>query len=193
MSKIWAPIDFGDGKYFISNHGDVRSIATNKMLSTQTQNSGYRLVHLNHNGKRKAFLIHRLVAIAFIHNPDNKPFVNHKDGNKQNNVFSNLEWSTPSENMRHAHQTGLMENKNACASQRMAIIGKEYSGVNKARLLELSKRKMKPVLQFSLSGEFIKEWPSVRSIRDSKTAANVGKVLKGEYKQAGGYKWEWKP
>lgn len=192
MSKLWSPIEFGGGKYFISNDGDVKSIVANKNLATQVQNSGYKLVHLHHHGKRKAHLVHRLVAIAFIPNADNKPLVNHKDGNKLNNHSSNLEWVTLIENMQHAQVTGLMENKNACASKRMAVIGKEYAAMNKERLLTLNKERRRPVIQLSLTGEFIKEWPSVRSIRNSKVAVNVGKVLKGEYKQAGGYKWKWK-
>lgn len=192
MSKLWSPIDFGGGKYFISNDGEVKSIVANKNLATQVQNSGYKLVHLHHHGQRKAHLVHRLVAIAFIPNPDNKPLVNHKDGNKLNNHYSNLEWVTLIENMQHAQVTGLMDNKNACASKRMSVIGKEYGAMNKERLLTLNKERRRPVIQLSLTGEFIKEWPSVRSIRESKVAVNVGKVLKGEYKQAGGYKLVWK-
>jgi hypothetical protein len=193
MSNIeWSSVEFGDGKFQVSNHGDVKNILTNKILSPRVQNSGYKIVHLNHSGKRKALLVHRLVAIAFVPNTENKPFVNHIDGNKLNNASYNLEWVTPSENMRHAQNMGLMDNKNSSASKRMSAIGKAFSTVNKARLLEISKERRKPVLQLSLTGEFIKEWPSVRSVRNSGVAANVGKVLKGEYIQAGGFKWAWK-
>lgn len=68
---------------------------------------GYSIVTLSKNGKSYKEYIHRLVAKTFLSNPLNKEYVNHKDGNKQNNCVSNLEWCTPSENNYHAFQTGL--------------------------------------------------------------------------------------
>lgn len=70
--------------------------------------SGYHIVFLTKNRKAKYFFIHRLVAQAFIPNPENKPFVNHIDGDKLNNHVSNLEWCTAKENCVHAHETGLV-------------------------------------------------------------------------------------
>lgn len=68
---------------------------------------GYHEVLLSENGKTKNYLVHRLIAKTFIKNPDNKPFVNHKDGNKLNNSIENLEWCTRSENTTHSYKNGL--------------------------------------------------------------------------------------
>ena len=96
-----------EGIYEISTHGEVKSIRNNKILKPFITKYGYKQVELNLNGKAKKFLIHRLVAETFIANSNNKPHVNHKDGNKSNNDVSNLEWVTRSENMYHAYKNGL--------------------------------------------------------------------------------------
>jgi hypothetical protein len=76
-------------------------------MSTFIAKKGHVRVNLYDNGRQMKFSIHRLVALAFIPNPDNKEFVNHKDGNKLNNHVSNLEWATRQENEDHAFATGL--------------------------------------------------------------------------------------
>lgn len=75
-----------------------------------TCRNGYKRVQAVINGKRRTMGVHRLVAMAFIPNPGNKPDVNHIDGDKANNHVSNLEWSTKSENIKHGYSSGLMEN-----------------------------------------------------------------------------------
>ena len=74
-----------------------------KRLKYSVNPNGYRIITVN----RKAYTFHRIVATLFIPNPDNKPFINHIDGNKKNNAVSNLEWCTPKENAQHAERTGL--------------------------------------------------------------------------------------
>ena len=109
---IWKDV-YIDGtlsNYMISNDGQIYSKISNKILSPFINKDGYLLIHLHHNTKSVNKSVHRLVAIAFIPNPENKPQVNHKDGNKLNNKVENLEWCTNSENMQHAYITGLKHN-----------------------------------------------------------------------------------
>ena len=97
-----------EGLYKIDENGNVFSVRNNKFLNTTVLPSGYEYVHLcNGNGKTKLLRVHRLVAEAFIQNPNDLPQVNHKDGNKLNNSVENLEWCTNLENMRHSIETGL--------------------------------------------------------------------------------------
>lgn len=84
--------------------------------------NGYQFVCLRKNGNSKKFSVHRLVAEAFIPNPQNLPCVNHIDGNKQNNSVENLEWCTYSENLKHAIDIGLVESQ--CKIRRSVIISK---------------------------------------------------------------------
>ena len=114
MKEIWKVIEGTDGRYEVSNTGKVRSINYNKSgkvqeLRQKIDKDGYCIVTLHIEGKQKYPSVHRLVAIAFIPNPDNLPQVNHKDTNKKNNHISNLEWCTCSENIKHAFDSGLKE------------------------------------------------------------------------------------
>ena len=96
---MWKKI-FIDGletDYSVSTEGIVRKDTTNYILTQSTQQD-YKFVTLNVNGKQKRMRVHRLVAEAFIENPDNKPYVNHLNGIRSDNNIVNLEWVTPSEN-----------------------------------------------------------------------------------------------
>lgn len=97
-------IDGISTSYFITNKGDCYNSNTNKYLKgTINKKNGYKAYKLTlPNGKQKMCYAHRLVALAFIDNPKNKPMVNHIDGNKLNNYIDNLEWCTASENAIHA-------------------------------------------------------------------------------------------
>lgn len=101
MKEIWKDIEGYEGVYHVSNLGRVKRVATNRVLQPYRNNVGYLLVYVCKNGKRKTHRIHRLVAQAFIPNPENKPEVNHLDENKSNNMVSNLEWSTRKENCNY--------------------------------------------------------------------------------------------
>lgn len=94
--------------YQICDDGTVVNIITNKILKGSISESGYKYYRLSKNNNKKMFFAHRLVAEAFLPNPNNLPVVNHKDGNKLNNQIDNLEWVTYSENVEHAHQTSLI-------------------------------------------------------------------------------------
>lgn len=95
-----------NSNYNISNDGRIRRNGSEKDHSMR-DNDGYLVTDLYMNGKRSTERVHRLVAIEFVPNPDGKPEVNHRDGNKHNNAASNLEWVTKKENCRHAWDNGL--------------------------------------------------------------------------------------
>lgn len=115
-NEVWTDIKNYEGKYKISNKGRVLklprtkelkkgiSLTKFKLIKGSKDSYGYYQVRLDN----KTYLLHRLVAIAFLNNDENKPQVNHIDGNVANNNLSNLEWCTPSENIRHAIKSGLI-------------------------------------------------------------------------------------
>lgn len=124
MIEVWKPILGYEGLYDISNYGNVRSYpklvkcgkSGHRMMGGKLLNPGnqpstygnYKYVTLCDNRSQKHnYLVHRLVAQAFIPNPENKPQVNHIDGNPSNNRFTNLEWATNAENGKHAYEIGL--------------------------------------------------------------------------------------
>jgi DNA-binding XRE family transcriptional regulator len=122
MKEVWMPIKDYENLYEISNLGRVKSlrrfvknrdfyVRVNEKILKPGFNGKYYQVHLCKNGKSPLFEISRLVAESFIINPENKPEVNHEDGNKLNNFANNLEWNTNSENQLHAYKTGLKSAK----------------------------------------------------------------------------------
>lgn len=152
-----------DTHYSISNDGQVRNDKTNKILSQSTQQD-YKHVTLNIDGKAKRMKVHRLVAQTFLENPENKPYVNHKDGNRSNNDVSNLEWVTPSENTKHAVKTGLF-----------------ISGV------------AKPVNQYSLDGMLMMTFPSsAEASRQTGTSQEkITMCCKRQRETANDYQWRY--
>lgn len=123
MSEIWKNVPGYDGIYQVSSNGRVRSLDRCIMIKSESNRQtsrfikgvilkpvlvrGYQAVTMSKNGHARLMKIHRLVAKAFIPNPNNKTQVNHKDGNKLNNCMENLEWCTSLENQMHAIHTGL--------------------------------------------------------------------------------------
>lgn len=101
---IWRDIPGHEGRYQASIDGNIRTIIAKpyKILATMPQRNGYRRVFLFHPVEKKVeCFVHRLVALAHLENPDEKPFVNHLDSNKTNNKIENLEWATCAENTQH--------------------------------------------------------------------------------------------
>lgn len=177
MQEIWKDIDNYIGKYQISNLGRVKSLPRNgticseRILKIQKDRKGYSYVSFH----KKKFKVHRLVAQAFIPNLENKPQVNHIDGNKQNNNINNLEWATAQENIQHSLKTGL----------------RDYREIKKA--LQYARLKnIKPIIQYDLLGNFIKKWESATEIQNclGYKAQNVGACCLGKYKKSNGFIWQ---
>jgi len=184
VEEIWKPIRGYDGNYVVSNLGRVGSIARDvdnhtgvihkpfRILKSRIDLKGYVRVYLSDNKKSKFVSVHRLVAKAFIPNPQNKPQVNHISGIKSQNNVENLEWCTNSENQLHAYKLGLN------------------------RVTGRAGRPKRPVLQIDLStNEVINEYPSIadasRAIGYCNTS-NIGSCCRGLRNHVGGYKWIYK-
>ena len=175
-----------EGLYKVSNLGRILSLNyrnTGKadLMNPSETTGDYLQVTLSKNKERKTCYVHRLVAETFLENPENLPEVNHKDEDKTNNfVFlnedgtvnkekSNLEWKTHKDNVNHGtrNERAAKANTNGKCS--------------------------KPVLQFTLDGEFIREWPSAMECeRNGFDQSNVSACCNGRIKSAYGYIWKYK-
>lgn len=169
-----------EGLYKISNIGNVLSINYNKsgkeqIMKTTISNSGYKRVALSNKGNVKIKSIHRLVAEVFIPNPENKPEVNHIDGNKLNNNVNNLEWNTSSENTIH----------------RFKILGHKGSNIGK---YSKESNYHKEVNQYTIQGEFIKTWICAYDIQKELNiwSTSISKCCNNNLKTAGGFIWKFK-
>ena len=190
IGEIWKTAlydgEIYEGLYKVSNLGKILSLNyrnTGKadLMNTGKRKDGYLQVQLSKNKERKNCYVHRLVAETFLPNPDNLPEVNHKDEDKTNNfVFlnedgtvnkkkSNLEWKNHIDNCNHGtrNERAAKANTNGKCS--------------------------KPVLQFTLDGEFIREWPSAMECeRNGFDQSNVSACCRGKIKSAYGYIWKYK-
>lgn len=180
MIEIWKDIKGYEGLYQISNLGNLKSIkkGNNKLIKLQNNQRYYRN-NLWKNCKYKTFSIHRLVAEAFIPNPNNFNIINHKDGNKLNNCVDNLEWCTQSHNVKESHRLGL-----------------QIQGVNGYKFPKGNiPWNIKRINQYDLNGNFIKTWDTIKSanvsLNNGKYTCNISLCLKGKTKTAYGYIWRY--
>ena len=159
----WADICGYEGRYRISTNGNVFSLIYNKMLSPFNCGYGYLNVGLRNNGKTKLFRIHRLVAEAFIKNPNSYPEVNHIDEDKRNNRVDNLEWCNRKYN-------------------------ENYGTKNKKRSVAMSK----PVVQLTTDGSFVKKYSSQLEAERTGafSGAAISACCHGRYKTHKGYIWK---
>ena len=175
-NEIWRDIVGYEDTHQVSNLGRVRvkerviNTSTgkrkykSKLLSIQTSVEGYKFVILIVNNNRKTAYIHRLIAEAFIPNPDNLPCVNHRDEDKSNNSIENLEWCTVA-----------------------------YNNTYGTRLERVSKTRSKSIIQYSLDGTFIRIWDSTREAAKfiGCCRENINRCLIGVTNTAYGFKWKY--
>ena len=150
--EVWKDIVGFEGFYQISNMGNVISYHKEepRLLSPAPDKDGYLFTHIRgYKGKRKTLRIHRAVAEHFIDNPENKPQVNHINGNKADNRVQNLEWVTPSENMKHAIENGLWEWTPRKGGRKSVLTEED---INKIKTLR--KKDSKTYTQVKLAGMF---------------------------------------
>ena len=147
-----------EGLYAVTSCGKVWSYKYKKFLKPGANGDGYLHVNLCKNGKAKKYYIHRLVAEAYMPNPDNLPQINHKDENKENNCLQNLEWCDAKYNSNYGTRNEKLK---------------------------------KPILQFTLDGDLVREWPSANDV-GKEVQGHICDCLKGRLKTAYGYKWFYK-
>ena len=199
-TEIWKPIMGYEGLYEVSNLGRVRSldrIDSNNhplkgvILKPYISNSGYLLVGLYKQQKRDRKLLHRLVAEAFIPNPDNKPEIDHINTIKTDNtVFlnedgsinyekTNLRWTTRKENIN-----------NPLTKTKMQINARKPSKGKYGK----KHHRSKPIIQYDKEGNFIKEWDCANDVERVLGISNkhIGSVCLGKRKSCGGYIWKYK-
>ncbi len=181
MIELWKPVYGYENFYEVSSLGNVRRIPKvvrsggnkrvthGKVLKPQRRGRGYLSVWLYANGTSKQISIHRLVAEAFCRKRDGCNEVNHIDEDKTNNRADNLEWCTRQEN-------------NAYGERSLKISRKNTNG-----------KRSKPVAQYTMSGEFVKWYPSMHEARRQTGFAegNIYRAITGEYSHAYGYKWRY--
>lgn len=191
IEEIWKDISGYEGLYQISNHGRVKSLARrirnhsknrlSKEIILKWYNNGRgKIGYVNYmlckNSKYKNMSGHRLVAIAFIPNPENKPFVNHKNGNTLDNHVSNLEWVTCSENNFHAYR--VLKIKHPAKGK----YGQNFHGTKYI------------IYKYSLCGELLSEYYGINeaSRETGLDNSSILKAAKGKIHTCGGFKWSLK-
>ena len=192
MIEIWKNIKkFED--YQVSNLGKVKSLkfGKEKIMSQKIDRKGYLCVNLCKNGKHKKFSVHRLVAEAFIPNPNNYPQVNHKDENKQNNfVYINEDGTVDLEKSNLEYCTNEYNHNYGTAIERAAEKIKGRTDIVEKRVAKL----LKPIQQIDLgTGIVLKKWPSIVEVQ-RKLGYNqscISNCLRGRTKTSYGYKWEY--
>ena len=180
MNEIYKDIENYEGLYQISNLGRVKSLDYHRtrkeqILKPATDKGGYLFVGLCKNGKCERLLVHRLVATAFIPNPDNKPCIDHINTNRTDNSVDNLRWTTQKENCNNP----ISKKKKIGKSNPM--YGK-YGKLN---------HNSKPILQLSLDDNFIRMWDCASEVERELgfSQGNISMCCNGKRNTANGYKW----
>jgi len=195
--EIWKDVPGYNGLYQVSNLGIIKSLPRNGtiggILAGSVSKQGYKKVLLYSKNTRKDWRVNRIVALAFIPNPNNLKQVNHKDENKLNNHVGNLEWCSAKYNVNYGT---LPQRKSELRKRfRYTLISKKkmsesQKGIAKrGELSPYSKR----VYQYEKNGNFIKEWGSLSDIERELgyPHGNIGKVTRGDIKFAYGFLWSY--
>ena len=181
----WRPVVGWEKLYEVSSLGrvnrletTVRTCGTNMVFTTRVIKkrqlspyidfAGYERVTLCDSGRKKNVLVHRLVAIAFIPNPDNKPSVNHIDFNKLNNTTYNFEWCTHKENMRHAFKNGLFKAPTPRRGEQCHL-----SKLKDSDIIDIRKRISNGERILSIAGYFGVTRGNIMAIKSNKTWKHV--------------------
>ena len=204
QGEIWKPIKGYEGLYFISNLSRVKRVTPRgkfkeRLLYKSLNDSGYWCVSLCKNGKAKSKRVHRLVADAFIPNPENKTQVGHKDESRTNDSLENLEWVTPEENCNMplhklritASLTGRKDSLETKLKKRNAHLGaKSHLYGKKGK----DNRFSKPVLQYSKTGGFLGEYENAEEAYriTGIASSHIRECCHGFRKTSGGYCWKFK-
>lgn len=165
------------GNYWVSEEGQIFSEKTNRLLSLTENKDGYLKVKMN----GKSYLVHRIVAKAFIPNPENKLQVNHKNENRKDNRVTNLEWVTNDENNRYGNH-----DKNALETKRQKYISGEYN---------LTKTYgAKPVVQYDLNGNKIAEYEScaAAALATNGNPDGISRAARKLQRKSGNFIWRFK-
>ena len=182
--EIWKPVRNYEGKYMVSNTGEVKSLnyrrtGKERILKGVDYGEGYLYVSLWKDGKVKQCRINRLVAQAFIPNPNNLPEVNHKNEDKTDNRVENLEWCSKSHNVNHG-------TRNKRAAEKLK--GKKHSEEHNKKI---GKKLSKPVFSVDKESGLIMWWQSaMEASRQTGIAqSNITLCCQGKVKSAGGHVW----
>lgn len=177
MQEIWKDIPGYEGRYKVSSLGNVKSLLSKKLMTPSGQ--PYKTVTLSSYGVRTTKRVHRLVAEAFVENPNGFTVVNHKDENKANNSASNLEWCTHKQNCRYSFE--LHPDRIACIQTEDAL---------RKRTQRLSQRVEQRDLE---TGEVIAVYDSAKEAgrQTGFSQGNISSCCRGRYKQAYGYTWNY--
>ena len=171
-------IPFTNGKYSIDENGNVKRNKNSHILKPFITNKGYKCVDLRIDGRTQRFLVHRLVAMTYIPNPNPTEFniINHKDSNPLNNSIENLEWCSYSYNNKYAYEQG---NRTLTESQLNA---------RKAEKTYLHKR----VFQYDLCGNLLNEYKSLTNASEEigGTITSISACIHGRLKTYKGYIWK---
>lgn len=189
--EIWKDIEGYEGIYQVSSEGRVKSLnyhrtGQERILKASCSGWGYPFVNLCKDGKKKTHRVHRLVAIAFIENPDNLPEINHKDEDKANNNVDNLEWCNRKYNVNYGtHNQRMAE---ALRGENHYLYGKHLSEETKKKM---SESLSKPVMCIHKINGYMVEYNSIKEAEKYTGIDNsaIAKCCKGKRRSAGGYKW----